>query len=199
MCHYREGWWREMCSKKQFLGSEPKRQSILSELFPSRDAAGWGWGWLPACPGVPLVCCVCSKWDRDRGYGHPEAKAKSKQERNPAGDLPEPPQHRRKCQIKTCVWSCCLPYQPSHELNHVQNKPSAAGAGWGFYSSPGKRRNKSPKVAAASSCRSGHMGTVWSSSSPGTTLVSACDPVLERAFVSCFSFQSHIPGEKKKN
>lgn len=35
MCHYREGWWREMCSKKQFLGYEPKRA-----LFPSWNDAG---------------------------------------------------------------------------------------------------------------------------------------------------------------
>lgn len=93
-----------------------------------------------------------------------------KQEKNPTGDLPEPPQQDKVSDQNLCLVS--LSTKSSHELNYFQNKPTAAGASWGFHASQGKRRNKIPKATAASSCRSGHMGTVWSSSSPEASLVS---------------------------
>lgn len=48
-----------MCRKKQFLGSELKRQSFSSESFPGRAAMlrGNAGEWLLACPLPIDVLC----------------------------------------------------------------------------------------------------------------------------------------------
>lgn len=160
-----------MGSKKQFQGSELKRQNFLSY-----SPTGMLQGEVEDGFQLALVfhrCVVLTPSGIDRGYGHLEAKNKEETRKKSCRRPSSATSTQGKVSDKNlCLVSLLtLPTKPSHELNHFQNKPTAAGAGWGFHSFPGKRRNKIPKATAA--FRSGHTGTVW------CLLV---DPVLEVAF-----------------
>lgn len=177
-----------MHSKKQFLGLSSGSKDFPLGYSPAglRSCRVM----LLACPSVTQVCSVSSRWNRGTGYEETEKEMMQGATRAT--------KYKRKFQIKTCIWSCCLPCHPSHEPNRFQNQSAAAGAGWGFHSSSVEGRNKSPKATAAFTCRTGHMGIVWLSPSPGASLVSESGPALKMPLLSCFSFQTHTPGQKKK-